>query len=268
MQYEQPAASQGGGFQVDTSGTPGGRPTGNKDRQSLIPTTIKQLKNAPPQANGDNGFTLDGKDLYQVTVCGLIVSADEASTSLQYVINDGTGTIQVKMWMDSDGADAMAERKAQWKEGVVVRVVGNLRVFNSVKSLVAYSIQPIKDFNEYTFHFIDVVHTHLLHTKGKPEPPAAAAPAGYAPAIAGGIAPTGGASYAAPQQGASALDLVLKFFQSKGEASESGCTVTDAANALASSNVTVEQVRQHVEHLVNEGHLYSTIDDDHFKSTA
>jgi replication factor A2 len=27
------------------------------------------------------------------------------------------------------------------------------------------------------------------------------------------------------------------------------------------------QVREAVEHLVNEGHLYSTIDDDHFKST-
>ena len=30
---------------------------------------------------------------------------------------------------------------------------------------------------------------------------------------------------------------------------------------------TEAQVREAVEHLVNEGHLYSTIDDDHFKST-
>jgi replication factor A2 len=30
---------------------------------------------------------------------------------------------------------------------------------------------------------------------------------------------------------------------------------------------TEAQVRESVEHLVNEGHLYSTIDDDHFKST-
>ena len=48
-----------------------------------------------------------------------------------------------------------------------MRVIGQLRSFNNSKSVVAYSIVPITNFNEYTFHFIDVVHTHLKHTKGK-----------------------------------------------------------------------------------------------------
>jgi replication factor A2 len=60
---------------------------------------------------------------------------------------------------------------------------------------------------------------------------------------------------------------VLKFFQSKGAASDAGCTVLEAAQALASNGVQEAQVRSIVQGLVDDGHLYSTIDDDHFKST-
>ena len=242
---------------------------GNKDRQSLIPVTIKQLKNAPAMTSGEQGFQLDGRDLYQVTICGLIMNADEQSTNLQYTIDDGTDTIMVKMWVDADADDAFQERRAHWKEGVVVRVIGQLRSFNNTKSLVAYSMQPITDFNEYTFHFIEVVHTHLRHTKG-PVPMDAPA-AGYAAPSAMGGAPTamGGYQQAAPMAPQQSLsDLVLKFFQSKGEASDAGVTIHDASNALAANGVAPEQVRNIVEELVNEGHLYSTIDDDHYKATA
>ena len=47
-----------------------------------------------------------------------------------------------------------------------MRVIGQMRAFNQVRSIVAFHIQPLTDFNEYTFHFIEVVHTHLRNTKG------------------------------------------------------------------------------------------------------
>jgi len=274
----QPAGGFGGGaaaggfMQVDNS-TPDGAAKGEKNRQSLIPVTIKQLKNAPTLSNGEQGFSIDGRDLYQVTVCGLIMSADEQTTSVQYMVDDGTDTVMVKKWVDQDQDDGEQERRAQLKEGVVVRVVGQLRSFNHTKNIVAYSIQPITDFNEYTFHFLEVVHTHLRHTKGAVPsgvPAAGAAPLPGAPAT--GAAPTAGAGmYAAPlaqAAGASLSDLVLKFFQTKGEASDMGCTIQEAASALSSNGVGMERVKELVDDLVNEGHLYSTIDDDHFKATA
>ena len=39
------------------------------------------------------------------------------------------------------------------------------------------------------------------------------------------------------------------------------------AEALATQGASNETVRGIVENLVSDGHLYSTIDDDHFKST-
>lgn len=273
-------ASQGGGFmQVDNSTPDGKAKGGDRNRQSLIPTTIKQLKNAPSAAGGDAGFSLDGRDLHQVTIVGLIVNADEQATNLQYTIDDGTDTILVKMWVDQDSDESFAERRAQWKEGVYVRVIGQLRSFNNTKNLVAYSIQPVTDFNEYTFHFIEVVHTHLRHTKGAP--PAAGAAAAAAPAFnganpaytgaAGFTAPMGGAapaSYAMPQQSSGLDELVLQFFRTKGEGIEAGCTVAEAAQALSANGATIDQVRSLVNSLVEDGHLYSTIDDEHYKSTS
>jgi replication factor A2 len=258
-------------MQVDNS-TPGPETTSDKNRQSLIPVTIKQLKNALAGTNGENGFTLDGRDLHQVTVVGLIMHADEQQTNLQYQIDDGTDTIMVKKWTDADAPDDEAERRALCKEGAYVRVIGQLRSFNHAKNIVAYSIEPITDFNEYTFHFLEVVHTHLRHTKGAvPAAAAAGAAAGAygAPVALGmvrGAAPVPGAP-AARAPGASLQDLVLKFFQSKGAASDAGCTVLEAAQALASNGVQEAQVRSIVLELVEDGHLYSTIDDEHFKST-
>ena len=102
-------------------------------------TTIKQLKNAPSSASGEqNGYTLDGRDLHQVTIVGMIISADEQSTNLMYNVDDGTDQIMVKMWVDAEADDAFAERRAGWKEGVIVRVIGQLRSFNNQKNLVAY----------------------------------------------------------------------------------------------------------------------------------
>jgi hypothetical protein len=62
--------------------------------------------------------------------------------------------------------------------------------------------------------------------------------------------------------------LILSFFRSKGEDSEQGPTVSEAADALAANGATLDQVRGVIETLVADGHLYSTIDDDHFKVTA
>ena len=53
--------------------------------------------------------------------------------------------------MDQESEELMVQRRAEWREGKVVRVVGQLRMFNNSRSIVAYNIQPLADFNEYTF---------------------------------------------------------------------------------------------------------------------
>ena len=41
----------------------------------------------------------------------------------------GTGTVEVKIWVDSEDADGQAANKAEWTVGKYVRVYGHLRSF-------------------------------------------------------------------------------------------------------------------------------------------
>ena len=59
---------------------------------------------------------------------------------------------------------------------------------------------------------------------------------------------------------------VLEYFKQFGENSEAGCAITQCHEAMAASGVSLEQIRNEVNQLVSDGHLYSTIDDDHYKA--
>ena len=275
---------------------PDGKAKNTRQNQSLIPATIKQLKNAVAAPGGEQGYSIDGRDLHQVTFVGMILSADEQATNLQYTVEDGTDSIMVKMWIDSDADETMAERRAQWKEGKYVRVVGQLRAFNQVKNVVAYHISLITDFNEYTYHFIEAVHSHLKATKG----PVANIPTGMhgapmapvvAPSVGGGAAPM--AAAAQPVGGKDINQTVLVYFQScAAHAAIRGRTLARAAPAPRARPLPL-QVR-HLRRGCTIGQVaarppprasrpsrcarrsstsraratYSTIDDEHYKSTG
>ena len=99
----------------------------------------------------------------------------------------------------------------------------------------------------------------------------AGASMGVAGGMAGGMAPQGGAGFApaagAAPKGATTQETVMAYFQSYAH-NDIGCTIADCVQAMAPQGVTDAQVRTAVDNLVNEGHLYSTIDDEHYKATA
>jgi len=99
----------------------------------------------------------------------------------------------------------------------------------------------------------------------------AGASMGVAGGMAGGMAPQGGAGFAPPAgaapKGATTQETVMAYFQSYAH-NDIGCTIADCVQAMAPQGVTDAQVRTAVDNLVNEGHLYSTIDDEHYKATA
>ena len=132
--------------------------------QTLTPVTIRQLYNATQQQPEDI-FKVDGKELNQVTLVGQIVSSQIQSTTLELLIDDSTGKIDVKQWLEPDEGNGDAHR-SQFKEGVYVRVVGHLRAFQQRRNIMAFRIQPIDDWNEITFHLLEAIHVHLFNTRG------------------------------------------------------------------------------------------------------
>ena len=72
---------------------------------------------------------------------------------------------------------------------------------------------------------------------------------------------------AAPVKGLNtAQNDVLRFIREKSPSSESGPPITDIFRAFKGTYAE-QQIRDAVEYLSNEGHVYSTLDDDHFRAT-
>ena len=62
-------------------------------------------------------------------------------------------------------------------------------------------------------------------------------------------------------------ELILKCFEREGD-TESGVDIRKIVQTLMPNGISESQVRTAMAFLADEGHVYSTIDEDHFKSTA
>ena len=71
--------------------------TGN----SLRPVTIKQLLDAE-QPHPDADFKIDGSEVGHITFVGVVRNVVVQSTNITYRVEDGTGAIDVKQWLDAD----------------------------------------------------------------------------------------------------------------------------------------------------------------------
>lgn len=263
----------GGGFVADGGdfGSQGGSQKSpntakKRDAQTLVPLTIKQLNTAEIR---DSKFKIDGKEVSQISLIGIILSVEVQNTNINYMIDDGTGKINVRVYVDTDDE---SQKQSQWRENMYVRVIGNLRVFQNGPSVVGFTLIPLTDFNELTFHFLECIHTHCTNTmqapnSGSSQPAATLAqPMNQPVKSEGGISVTmnDGNGGGAGNIGNDAQRQVMDVFN-KDSNSETGTSIGVVCERLPHLNR--EEIQKAIEYLSDEGHLYSTIDEEHYKST-
>ncbi|KAF2131411.1 replication protein A, subunit RPA32 [Dothidotthia symphoricarpi CBS 119687] len=162
--YGAGGGAGGGGF------IPGGgsqqSPGGRKDytQDSLRPVTIKQILEAQEEPGGD-AFKIDGALISQLTFVGQIRNISSQTTNTTYRLDDGTGSIEVKQWVDSDHVDPA---KPKLVEGAYCRAWGKLKSFSEKRSVSAQIIRPVEDMNEVSYHLLEATATHLFFTRGPP----------------------------------------------------------------------------------------------------
>ncbi|KAM6217583.1 replication protein A 32 kDa subunit [Rhynchocyon petersi] len=220
--------------------------------QHIVPCTISQLLSATLV---DEVFKIGGVEISQVTIVGIIRHTEKAPTNIVYKIDDMTAApMDVRQWVDTD--DASGENTVVPPE-TYVKVAGHLRSFQNKKSLVAFKIMPLEDMNEFTTHILEVVNAHMMLNKYNSQPPA-----GRAPISNPGMSDT--ANNFIPANGLTvAQNQVLSLI--KACPRPEGLNFQDLKAQLKHMNVA--SIKQAVDFLSNEGHIYSTVDDDHFKST-
>ena len=217
-------------------------------------------------SNGNDEFMIDNKPLGKVCVMGRVLSKEAKNVQITYVIDDGTGTVEVTQWInEGDDSSLAQEARDSIQPNMYVKVYGQVRTFADKLTVSAFSVRRVEDFNELSHHFLSVIYTHLALTKG----PLNAARGGKdVPNFS-----TNAAAMDVNMQNQSSFNnsdfnaaggeftplqlLVLNAFKA-GVDSEEGVNVNHVIQQLAQNNVSAENVRKTVYELQDDGHLYST----------
>lgn len=224
--------------------------------QHIVPCTISQLLSATLT---DEVFKIGDVEISQVTIVGIIRHAEKAPTNIVYKIDDMTAApMDVRQWVDTD--DTSGENTVVPPE-TYVKVAGHLRSFQNKKSLVAFKIIPLEDMNEFTAHILEVVNSHMMLSKANNQ-----ASVGRPSMSSAGMGEPGNFSgnNFMPANGLTVVqNQVLNLI--KACPRPEGLNFQDLRSQL--QHMPVASIKQAVDFLCNEGHIYSTVDDDHFKST-
>ncbi|XP_061452956.1 replication protein A 32 kDa subunit isoform X2 [Rhineura floridana] len=244
-----------GGF-ASPSATQGEKKSRSRS-QNIVPCTVSQLLSAEQV---DDAFRVREVELSQVIIVGVIRQAEKAPTNILYKVDDMTAApMDVRQWVDTDEAGS---ENVVVPPGTYVKVAGHLRSFQNKKSLVAFKIMPLEDMNELTMHLLEVINAHMILRKTNmstsakmPQPLGLMGTGNMSSYGESGALPVSGLT---PPQ-TQILNLI------KSSTSAEGISLQDLQSQLRGMNLPI--LKKAVEFLSSEGHIYSTIDDEHFKST-
>ncbi|GAB4838250.1 hypothetical protein Ancab_027779 [Ancistrocladus abbreviatus] len=271
-QFDGNAAFSGGGFmpsQATQTADPSFSPAKNREAQGLVPLTVKQIKEALSSTDEKAGFVVDGVDVNNVTIIGMVLNKVERVTDVGFVIDDGTGRIDIHRWVN----EALDSKEMEnMVDGMYVRVLGHIKGFQGKRQLVAYAVRPVTDFNELTYHFMECAYVHLYNTKLRK---VSSLPTDVPVNSSINGTPFKG-QQAVPQnqfprqygvEGLKGIDqMVIDYLQQPScLAREKGVHVNELAQRL---NIPVGKIMESIKALEDEGLVYSTVDDSHYKSTG
>ncbi|KAH6607525.1 replication factor a2 [Trichoderma cornu-damae] len=145
----------GGGSQQGSQG--GGK---SHEDESLRPLTIKQIYDAEEPYSGAD-FKVDGAPITQITLVGQVRSINPQQTNLTIKVDDGTGQIEVKKWIDPD---KQGDAEPSFEINSHIRIWGRLKSFSNKRHVGAHVIRPVTDFNEVNYHLLEATYVHLFYT--------------------------------------------------------------------------------------------------------
>ncbi|KAF8783370.1 replication protein A 32 kDa subunit-A-like [Argiope bruennichi] len=251
----------GGGF-LNTSAinSPSTSDKKKPDRiTNVVPCTIAQIHSMP---ESDDSLKIGSLSAKIITFVGFVKSADIQTTKITYIVTDHTGpAIEVQMWLGE--TDEQKKKVDEIPEESYARVTGAVRSMKGKRHVIAFNVQPIQHLNELTMHIAEVIHTSM--SVAVMDKQSATSGLGSSSMMTSGTTESAMDTFDAgnsrkltkPQQLVKQAIINCK--------DEQGINVMELYNSLKS--LSRQSIQEALDFLSNEGHIYSTIDEDHFKST-
>jgi len=258
----------------DATNTPQKR-TRTEDNQTCMPLTVRLLSDAAAKADNGTELKVHGADLVNFVLVGVVEGLVKQATGLEFVLNDASGRVKVRHYQSAE------EATTDLASGRYVTIVGGLRM-TPMLHVSALSIRPVRSADEVSYHMIEVAHAALKLKHGgsrapeeafttpaklltspvapsdpltppkasQEDPPVATPMLGQTPTVS--VALTGNAL----------KEAVMAVFRKEGEGNAEGVAVSSVFAHLKATSQ--ETIRGMVTQLVDDGELFSTIDEEHF----
>jgi replication factor A2 len=247
-----------------------------EEKQTCIPVTVRILQDAVARHADSQEILIHGTEASIVHIVGVVEALVEQTAMTEFQINDGSGRMKVRHYASSGSASSGLV------VGRYVSVVGNVRT-SPAAHVSAMSMQAVMGGDEVSYHMIEVAHAAL-----KLRNPTTVASVGASVAASDPITPGKqmglGLSnttmspakveepprvmaapmdmqMSTPPKGdlrTSVLDVLRQVQESAGEEG------FGLANIAARLQVSSDKVKDVLSKLVDEGDVFTTIDDDHF----
>jgi len=263
--WESTSYDNAGGFYENTQGggaqTPGGGEKKKQRAHNIVATHTRTVLDC-----GDDGLKVEGIEVGMVSLVGKILSVEHGETKSTIVIEDHTGSIEAVQWHDENSESAQDQEANGIIEGADVRILGSVRTQQEKRYLMVFRVSLVQSDEEKDSHKLEVEHSKLLIRKMNDKENAAIGANsnfGLSNSMMSSGAPTtgtgGGSSF-----GNAKYDSLYKMVS--GCDREEGMSREELASTLG-GKMSKKDVDDGLEFLSNEGHIYSTTDEDHFKTT-
>ncbi|XP_014367228.2 replication protein A 32 kDa subunit [Papilio machaon] len=252
----------GGGFfnstnQFGNANTPNQPQKTSRRTSRTAPIVIRQALHS-----GDGDITIWGTEIMIVSIVARVRNIRMQSTKITYTIQDITGRMRAVFWLDQEAMEEDDKSTPKVQVNDYVQIYGNVKTNKGKKVLMAFKIMPITDVNAITFHYLQCINNRLkmeadskkIKVNGNTTS-SAAMPANSMVGMADSTSVNG----LNPRQ-------MMVFNLIRASTLEQGISKQDMYVTLKDcmSQMEFENI---LEWMCGEGHIYSTIDEEHFRAT-
>lgn len=241
-----------------SNGTPGSS-TRRGGSASVRPVTIKQVLSAT-QTHSEADWVIDDAEIGSVTVIGQVISIQKQATNIVYSLDDGTGRLEARHWVDPSAMEEDEEDPIT--EDSYIRVMGTIKSFGNKRYINTSQQRLVKDHHELYFHLLDAMATKLILERGPPHAPRQQP--GSSPIKAEGASAYSAQSTAVTNDQFSHLpqmqQAIIRFILSHPQ-TDDGVNVGAIARAVGGS---ANEISAALDSLLDGGHIYTTLDESHY----
>lgn len=236
-----------GDFNATQTATAGA--TKDASGEGIISLLVKQVLDSP-----EGNFKMFDVTYALVCAVGIVRNIETSSTKITYSLEDHTGRIDAHYWLEEGDAinapDVMINN--------YVKIYGSVRSQAGQRVLMIFKLLNVLDPNEVCTHVLEALHSRYkaeeYHVKGDTSSSSTAG-------MTSGLTSSQGNAIVA---GLDSKQLAV-FQAIKSTKSEEGIHRSELKSKF--SHISPSEMNNILDFMISEGHIYSSIDADHFICT-